>query len=805
MATFTTLTSLAGYRLYPLGLLVLCLATFSQTLSAQAPTGSISGVVLEASTNTPLEYATIAVYAKADSALIAGSLADPKGAFLLDLPYGHYFAKVTFIGLAETRLDSILISTAAPHFRCHEVRLNYQGELLETVEVTGERELVQIALDRRIYNVGKDLSNTGGSAMDVLDNLPSVAVEPGGRLSLRGSAGVQILIDGKPSGLVSNGNISGLQSLSADVIERIEIITNPSVKFEAAGTAGIINIILKKEDKRGINGAASISAARPKARNAALSLNGGGEKTNLFSNVSLNDYQNRGIGNALQEAYGADGSTEIFRSRTIDAIGGPSLNLRLGSDINFDKNTTLTAALSYFIADEDHFIQTTYRDFLGNLDQPTGGSIRTETKDLLSERLEFNSTFKKTFGKTKQELVANIQANRNTEDASSDFLENYLLASGLPASTEDLHQRSASLRSEDRFLVKLDYSLPLQETTQLEIGWQSAVRNIQNDFSFEENQSGEWVVANDLTNVFIYEEAIHAAYAMYKNTGSALAYQFGLRTEYSVIATSLPQRSVNRYINLFPSAHLSYELPHNNTVQASYSRRIRRPWLFALNPYINLSDNRAFVSGNPALEPEWTDVYELGHVKKWDKGSLGTFLFYRHTANVIEGIQRETTIEGTPIFFRQPENLNSKDDLGLEFNVSYRPGKKWKISSDVFFYRALIDGTNISADIRSEAFTARGRLTAKVDLFRNWDLQLRATLRAPMNTPQGRRKSMNHLDAALAKDLLDDRGKLTLNVLDVFTSRKIRNYFSTPSLFRENDYLWNKTRVRLSFNYRFGQ
>lgn len=783
--------------------LILLVASLVHPLIAQEKQGKIQGKIIDTASQSALELASISVFQQHDSVLLTGDLSAKDGSFAIAVPYGSYFVNIAFIGLAEQRIDSLLVNQNNRVIDLGEIALAFQSTYLDEVTINGERSMVQIELDKRIYHVGKDLSNAGGSAMEVLDNIPSVSVEANGAVSLRGNRGVQILIDGKPSGMVSNGNTTGLQSLSADMIDRVEVITNPSVKYEAEGTAGILNIVMKREKKKGINGSASLTAGHPSLFNTALSINLKRDRFTVFGNASFRNDRIYGIGEALQKARLNDDSTEIFKSRSIYNSGGPLASFRIGSDIHASKHLTLTALMFYLKGKEANESDIIYDNFQNSLEIYTGGSTRIENRLERTEKKEYVATMKKTFERNQQDIIADIRFQDNTNVAQSDFLETFVLGNGLAADRDDLRQQSAFQEAERRLIAKLDYTLPLKEDNTVEAGWQSSLRTLTNDFSVEEYLESEWLVSEAFSNVFAYDEQIHAAYGMYKNKIKGFSFQLGMRSEYTIVETSSAQNRPKTYLNFFPSLHLSNTFPNQHSIQASYTRRIRRPRSQSLNPYIALDDSRAFFSGNPDLDPEMTDTYEIGHVKKWSKGSIGSFVFYRHTVNVIEGVvQAAETAEGIPVFYRRPENLVSKDDVGLEFNLSIQPSTWWRINSDIFLYRAAIDGTNISKEIVTETMTGFARITSKITMFKDVNLQVRLNYSAPRNIPQGRRKSMTFLNLGFSKNILKDRGKLSLNISDLFQSRRIQNYYMTDTVFRENDYRWSRRTIRLTLSYR---
>lgn len=791
--------------------LFILLSTFSslnglaQNKSANSAEGGLRGKVVESINSSPLEFATISIYSQKDSSLITGNITSPSGEFQLAISAGSYYAMINFIGLAEKKIDSIFIKDKIVDLG--EIKLKSTTAYLKEIEVRAEKSTLEISLDKRIYNVGKDMANTGGSAIDILDNIPSVTVEMEGGISLRGNGGVQILIDGKPSSLVSNGNTDGLQSLSADMIQKVEVITSPSAKFQAEGTAGIINILLKKENKNGINGASNLSIGHPSLYNVGLNINRKNKRLNVFGNFALSDQINLGEGTAQQEIKLENGSTEIINNNHNYDNGGRNRTLNIGSDLNLNKNTIFNASIFYSNGDQSNGSEIVYENYLNSLDNNIGSSIRTEEELIKTERIEYSASFKQTFGAKKQSINADFSFQDNSRILEADYLEQFNSPDGSPSIHDDLIQKSFSRNEENRLVARLDYTLPIKEKNKFEAGFHSSTKQINNDYYLEEFLNQDWNTSEDFSNILQYDESVYGAYLMYGNTVNNLSFQAGIRSEYSAINTTLIQGNISNkreYLNYFPSLHLSYDFSEKNALQLSYSRRIKRPRSNYLNPFVSLDDNRALYSGNPDLNPEFTDVYEIGYVKNWEKGTLGSFIFYRHTTDVIEGIISEIELtEGVPLFFRQPENLNSKDDIGFEFNLSYTPNEWWKINGDIFVYRAIIDGKNIDEEIVSKTNTGRARLTSKISLSESIDLQFRLNYIAPKNIQQGTRKSVSFLNISAAKKILKEKGKLTVNISDVFNSRRVRGTFITENIFRENDYRWRSRTIRLSFNYRF--
>lgn len=779
------------------------------SLFAQPSKGIVKGKVVDVDTQAPLEYATITIFSQKDSSIITGDITNDKGVFAIETRPGKHYAKIEFIGFKSQIINDIIINKENEVADLGMIKLEVNSEALAEVEVRAEKSSVQMTLDKRIFNVGKDLANAGGNAADILDNVPSVAVDVEGNVSLRGSEGVQILIDGKPSGLVGIGNSNGLRSLPANLIDRVEVITNPSARYEAEGSAGIINIVLRKQRKKGLNGSFDFTLGDPDIYGTAINLNFRRKNFNFFTNFGINYGKNKGGGNAYQEFYRGD-TTEITIIERVQNRGGLSGNVRLGADYFINDNNIFTTSFLYRLGQDDNTSTVDYRDFLNSESNFIGNTFRTDHEIEDESKLEYALTYTKKLQGKGHELVADIRFQDNVEKESSDFDEVYLLSDGTPTGSADYLQRSNNEEGERRLITKLDYVKPFGKKKKLEAGYQGSYRQIKNDYLVEEQLStDEWVVFDGLSNNFKYDEVIHALYSSFGNKINKFSYQLGARLEYSDVVTELIQTNdVNprNYINFFPSAFLTYDLPRDNAIQASYSRRIRRPRFWSLNPFFTLSDSRNRFTGNPDLDPEFTDSYEIGHIKYWDKGSLGSSIFYRHTTGVMQRVIFDVQeIDSLIVTFRRPENLSTRDDLGFEFNFSYSPFKWWKLNGDMNLFRSIVDGSNFSNGLEADTYTMSGRVTSRTTIKKKTDVQLRFNYRAPRETTQGTRKAMYTLNLGMSRDVFNKNGTLTLSVSDLFNSRKRRGTVFTDNLYRDEEFQWRGRTAKLTLNYRLNQ
>lgn len=773
----------------------------------QKPKITLKGQIMSTYSGTPLEFATISIFDKENSELITGGLTDLDGTFQVEVEIGPIYAEIEFISFEKLIIDPIIIDREAIRsgdrvINLGTLEMNQNAELLDEVEITAEKSEMQFALDKRIFNVGKDLANQGGTAQDILDNVPSVTVDIEGNVSLRGSSGVRILIDGRPSGLAGEDNANGLRAIPANLIDKVEVITNPSARYEAEGMAGILNIVLKKQKGGGFNGSFDVSGGYPAQGGVGANINYRKGKVNWFANYGLNYRESPGSGMYYQTTQvGSDlfiQDQESERNRT-----GLSNSIRAGIDFFPTEKQTFTGSFIYRRSDEDNLSALTYQDYLNSVDNLTRTTLRTDDEREEESNLEYSINYKREFSNRKHVLNATLQFRDNVESENSDFFETVTFSSG--SDVPDLIQRSGNDEGQKNILFQLDYVQPLEgENHNLELGLRTNFRDIDNDYLVEELQDGDFVSLPGLSNNFEYDEDVLAAYAMYGRGFGKLSLQAGLRAEYSHVITALLQTDeVNDrdYMNLFPSVNATYEMPKGNALQLSYSRRIRRPRFWDLNPFFTFSDSRNTFSGNPNLDPEYTDSYEIGNIKYFENATFGGSLFYRHTTDVI---QRVLTFLPDGTTNRQPENLATQNDFGLEFTMQYSGVKWYRVDANANFFRSETNGNNVDDSFSAETFTWFARMTNRFKVWDGADLQVRLNYRAPRETVQGRSKSITSLDLGLSKDITSD-ATLTFGVRDLFNSRKRRGETIGENFYREDEFQWRARSFNLALNYRVNQ
>ena len=767
--------------------------------------GKLRGTVQKSGKTSPLPFATVGVYTQKDS-LIGGGIADEKGNFEVDLPLGTFYALVEFMGFEALKSSVFTLSSKQNAADLGSISLLSSTADLDEVVVQGEKTLMELSLDKRVFNVGKDLANAGGNASDILMNLPSVAVDPDGNVRLRGSANVRILIDGKPSGLVSFKGSSGLRQLPANLVERVEVITNPSARYEAEGMAGVINIILKKDNKQGFNGSGEVIVGSPLNLGLTANLNYRKNRINWFVNYGLANRVSPGRSKLYQEVYQEDGSTLLLQQRSTSTVNSLNNSLRAGLDYYFSEQSILTASYVWRRSDAHRITDIRYEDYRNTLDNYLGYALRRqdETEDEPNKEAILN--FKKRFDQKGKELNASFTYLNYWERSNQLFTQNSYTTTGQNLPKGDLTQTSLNDEYENQYLLQVDYTQPFASKGKIETGIRTSFREMENDYIVQEKQeSGIFETIDGLDNVFLYDENILAFYGIVGNERAKWSYQAGLRAEYTDIETRLVETKESNprsYTNLFPSGHLNYKANEKNAFQLSYSRRIRRPVYNDLSPYVTFSDQRNFFSGNPNLNPEFTDSYELGHILYREKSTLFSTVYYRSTQ---DKIQRIRTVGDNGFSVTAPYNLVGEESYGLEFSGDYVASSWWKLDFNANFFYAKVDGSNLNQNFQATTTSMLFRQSSRFTLPKGWDLQIRGNYEARRKTAQGVQKGIFFLDLSTSKKILNQRGTLIFNVADVLNSRINRYITEGSNFFTEGESQMVLRQTNLTFTYRIKQ
>ncbi len=761
----------------------------------------VKGIILDNNTREPLNYATVSFFQQVDSSLVTGSLTDEQGRFKLTLPVGIYYAVVEFISYQPLLVPNILIDKKSKEINLGTLNLTLDVASLALVNVRAEQSEFRLTLDKKVFTVGKNLTSIGSNAAQVLDNIPTITVSPDGEVNLRGSQGVKIWIDGKPSGLMSSDVRAGLESIPANIIDRVELVTNPSARYDAESVAGIINIILKKERRKGLNGNVNINGGFPTAYGTSLNLNWRRPKLNLFTNLSYQVNDRPREARLYQERLIRD---TLFLTNQIQDLQRRSFTLysSFGLDYFLNKNNTLTTSFSSNFNEIDIQSRLDYDDYLFEINRPLAQSFRNMDQSIDRQIREYKLTYIKSFSQINKELTFDINYLETDFNSLADLFESPSVIDHRP---DSFMQFSHDDRVEQQLIAQIDFVQPVGEKGRFESGLRTSIREIENKFFVDELVDGDLVRLDEISNDFRYEEYIYAGYALFSNSWKKLSYQIGLRMEVSDVSTlsvesdSLDDRT---YTNLFPSTAVTYQLSPSHSFQLSYSRRLKRPSFDLLRPFISYSDRRNISAGNPNLDPEYANSLELSYLRYWEKASLTSAIFYRHASDFIDRI-RVLDSEGT--FIARPENLGFQDAFGVEFVYSIKPFAWWSVSGDVNLYYAALDGGSFGEDFNAKTFSAFGRISSNFKLWKKLRIQLRYNHRAARNGSQGRNKALYGMDAALSYPVFKQKGRLSLNGQNVLNTHQWEWTNSGPNFYNEGIYIFNVPSVRLAFSYQINK
>ncbi|MCB0516202.1 MAG: outer membrane beta-barrel family protein [Chitinophagales bacterium] len=744
-------------RLFLSFLFVACFAALP--LHAQSSGISVSGKVLDQNSRQPIPYATIAIVDSNTQNIITGTTTEEDGTFSLQTKVKDFYVEVSFIGFVKQSVKDFTIANGKVHLG--DILLAENSQTLDEVVIQAEKSTTEFKLDKRVFNVGKDLSSTGASALEVLNNVPSVNVNIEGQISLRGSSGVQILINGKPSVIASEqGNALG--TITAEMIEKIEVITNPSAKYDAEGTTGIINIILKKEEKKGINGSVTLNAGYPHNHSIGLSLNRRTEKFNLFSQIGAGYRElpryNRNINTNLLE------NTAVYSDGT-EYRNEQFYNLILGTDYHINERNVLTLSGSFALELEDQPSKTNLR-FENAAGLATSEWYRTETTTATNPKYQYELQYKSDFKDHKEHaLLFSALGSFFGKDQSSDF-EDITLA----GTENDNQQKTSTNFQEANYTFKLDYTKPFAKKITIETGAQYVLQDVSNDYEVQNFENNDWIQDPSFTNTFDYKQNVLGIYETTSYEGEKFGIKAGLRVENTDLKTLLlttAQQNNQNYTNLFPSLHTSYKLTERFSLQAGFSRRIYRPRLWDLNPFFNIRNAYTIRTGNPELQPEFTNAYELAAIYILEKISLNFSLYQNNTTDVIE---RVTTVEGN-VTTTKPLNIGTSKTTGIEFNTQYKIHKNFSLQGDInyniFNRKGTLEGTSFDfdADKWTTKWTAKWKLPAQIDF------ELTGQYESRYKTLQGAQADQLYADLGLRKKMLKGKIVMNLGVRDLFASR----------------------------------
>ena len=773
---------------------------------AQRPQGfekiTVSGKVIDKETSQPLEYATITFKNQRLPDFLQGGITDANGQFSFEIFPGNYTIVTEFISFEPIVQEGVALRQSSD---LGTFELMIAVDSLNEVELVGERTEVEIRLDKRVYNVGKDITVRGGSVSDVMDNIPSVSVDVEGNISLRGNDNVRILINGKPSGLVGLSGPEALRQLPAESIEKVEVITSPSARYEASGTAGILNIILKKQELIGFNGSIVLNGGAPTTYGGSTSLNWRTEKLNVFATTSFNDSKSLG-GGLFNSQYFNDGSIRSYTNEERDYDRNRNnVFLNLGAEYFFDENTSLT--ISGFVRESNN--TSNNQTIIENRNSEnvlisTVGRIQSEEE--LDNSRQFTANYTKKFNDKGHQLVIEFQKETSEED-QSDLAENTAID----------NQSSTTNEIQDRILMQLDYVLPIDENTQFELGYRGNYSEQATDYRVFDITSGGTIPNTNLTNYLRFVQNVDAAYTQFGKKVDNFSYLAGLRMERTKIIIdqqTSDDYKEKKYTDWFPTLNLSYEFSDSENITLGYSRRIRRPRSWSLNPFQSLTSLTFFRQGNPDLDPSYSNSFDFGYLKRWEKFTFNGSVYYQKATQEITRITETTgtivrvsedPIIDVPALRSTSINLAENNRAGTEFTLTYSPKRDIRLSANFNVFDSETIGTYNDNVLDARIVSWFSRVNASFPLPFGINTQIRAFYRGPRATAQTKSQGVFTLSGAVNKNLFNKKATLSFRASDILNSSIGKSTTETDTFINYTEFQWRRPTYVFTFTYQINE
>jgi len=792
---------------------IIAINSFSQEKNQQNKQNSerpaiatISGKVIDKANNEPVEFATISVISKKENKTVNGCITSKNGVFeITKVKFGMYKIVVSFIGYSDITIDNIKLTPDKTNINLGKIELENSAQTLKNIDVVAEKNVYVSKIDKKVYNVDKNIASESSSLLETMQNIPSVNVDQDGNVSLRGNPNVKVLIDGRPSSIMGTDLPTILQQFPANSVEEIEIITNPSAKYDPDGMAGIINIKLKKQSIKGTNGSVMLAGATNSEYNGSVTLNHQQGKFNVFGTYSyrhgnrefskfstrkniltdttyyLKDFK---IGNKLSNSQMINGGLDFYISEksTISYTGGYSFS-----------NGNGTENMEYDYITQDAIINSI----------TTRNSIETSKRGSLDNSLLFSQKF----GNPGQELTANFTYATSFHNDYGTYSQNLYDGNYSLVSDTTYKQYDQSEDKHQNYILQTDYTHPFGKNSKLETGFKSEMQNMYNEYMLQnfDYQTNNFITDSTSINNFNYIQKIHGVYGILSGNISKLSLQGGLRYEYAETNFDIAKTTENyknTYQSFFPSLHLSYAINDLSEYQLSYSRRINRPSVHSLNPFTDASDPENIRIGNPYLQPEYINSFDLGYSKRFEKISIISSIYYKMINGVIKRY-KQVNADGNSIMTFI--NLDSGTDYGVELVLDLKYIKWLRINASGNFYRTIIEGSSTNNDLSNDAYGISTKIMLDGKLPSKISAQLSAAYNTPETIPQGTKESMFWADFSIKKVILNDKGSISLSLSDIFNTRKYHIMLSDYNFEQDVQFKHVSRILKISFNYKFGK
>ena len=802
-------------------LLLLILSVFSLQFTALSQPGKgtgdgiVSGKILDKSKDTPFEYVSFRLFSVKDSSIVAGIFTDVGGKFTLEnLPLGNFYAKITFTGYAPLIMNDIKISSVMKVVNLGTIKMELgDSKMLQEVKIVGEIDLLKIGIDKKVYNVGEDLSVKGGTANDVLNNIPSVQVDQEGKISLRGDGGVTILIDGRPSSLSGTSGKSLLDALPAGSIERIEIVTNPSAKYDPDGTSGIINIVLKKNKLKGFNGLVngtlgSGDLTGGNSFEGGVSLSYRNSKFNTFGSYAgryTEGYRNNY--SDLTQTFTDGSSFRILQERI-----GTDLNaghtIRLGSDFYLKARHLLGISSTASIGQRDRTGSQWNSSYDGSGTQLALWN-RYSSDPSQQQNLDVNVNYKYDLKEDRGTLIMDFNQSLGKDDIQGYYDQNYYTNDTILLGAQAIQQQLFNKERNNVTTGQVDFTYTFPKIkARIETGTKAILRHQSVDTYSESYDTLQNLYMQDTISDFQYQydEKIFSVYGIFGQQLGKFKYQAGVRLEKAyqipdLISDSI--RIVNDYFNYFPSAHIRYSLTEKSEISLSYSKRITRAAAADLNPFTSYADPYNLRRGNPYLQPEFIDSYDLGYANEIKKVTFTVSLYYRHNTQIISRIKEFYDDNTSAMTFI---NLDASHNFGSEAVVIVKPNKWWRntLSANANYFQFVDDNATANWNVNGISWSAK--YSGAVDFWKKTaTIQLNVNYNSPRNTVQGRVQRKGPVDLSFEKTFKDGKWSLGCRVTDIFNKMGFYMDLDQPTVQQTSSFKWLTRKYFVTFSYKFGK
>lgn len=795
-------------------LLIIILLAVGLTANAQRPAssygvgrggtsaikGKVSGTLIDSGTKEALGFASVALIDPVKKKTINGTITEEDGKFkLTNIPVGNYELKISFIGY-DPKSIPLTLTEKKPDVNLEVVPMAGNMQQLDEVVVEGERELVENKIDKIVYNAERDVANAGGDASDVLRRAPLLSVDLEGNVSLRGSQNVQILVNGKPSSMFAGSPGDALRAIPADQIKSVEVITSPSAKYDGEGTAGIINIITKKANVEGFTGNVNLSAGNLSNR-GVLGITAG--KGRFGFNANGSSYY----------SVPRDGSTSFLRR---DDVGSETRILTENGDNISDRLGFFATAGAFYDFNAFHSVASSFRlrgftsdrenDVIGDFTDPTNGLDQNYRRITATENLfsgyewSLDYTFKVPEQKGR-EVAISYKIDGNVQDQDFRIDQNDLIAED-PSLLRN--ERSLNDGENTEITYQLDYTHPVNDNFKIESGVKMVRRNVTSDFRNEIFN----VVDEQRTDFLDYDQNVYAAYA---STNIKIGTNYGLiagaRYEFTEIAGEFRDNDndpfQNDYENILPSITFNRKFGKTTSAKLSYSRRIQRPSLRVINPFEDRLNNRNVSTGNPALDPELTDQYELSYNTFIKKMSINVALFYRRTSDIIESV---LLVNDEGIGRTTFQNVGEANSIGTNIFTSATLFKIWTLRGGINLFTYDGEGTIDGQRVSNQALLWNGNVNSNIKLPKDWVIDMFGFYRAPRQTLQGVNPSFSIFSMGIRKQIWEKRGSIGLRIVEpFFPDKSFGSELIGDTFFQESETLIPFRSFGINFSYKFGK